>query len=649
MRHYGFIKSFGKYDRYQDREQDYGFIARDGQPDIFFHRKHTTCSGRELDEGAAVTFEVVANPRNGKEEARRVCPLNRETDVQVLTAAAHSGENTIRLQAAPKWLATQPIEVQVREAIQFCSMFSSADRRFFVSALPDTVLLQERKLRDHLPPGKRFDICCRLVKETEPLTTTVHEELIEAVYSVIDGKDWNAARESSVALLPLGTEIVQVIRSIKPPSYLKRGPYISHIPIEFFQKFPLFRSLITRATLDEAIPVLVKLLQDKHCWEEKPEGAIAELLWRDAPSQRKLYCIYYVAKERLELPNLERLRTDDFLINAALSLLWARDHAGSRIKAFDRAHTLIQDWVTEQAWISTNHLDLSPMLPECRQGYISVSYCEARPWQDNSVAFCPRARSGCCIEGAERIKMRPRYATGHYRPWKEGQRRRDKGYLIASTSIVVDGKACFDVTQLNGARLYPDCTKSWMDWSLLELIKASDVTPNIPDQLRSPTEYVPKLAGWINRLNEIRARLKCSTCSQIMAPNYKYARHLARYNSTIVSCHQGAGHDHNIYLNHCWACREIVDSREATIRVGEFYLCLHCGSGPMRSDTYQQGSICPKCGTHEMIGSGRVRTCGTCNHTIRLPAYHQITGTNSTFPSADVDDVYDAIDEGFLE
>ncbi len=181
---------------------------------------------------------------------------------------------------------------------------------------------------------------------------------------------------------------------------------------------------------------------------------------------------------------------------------------------------------------------------------------------------------------------------------------------------------------LEGACLYAECSQEWRNWSLLELIEATGVVPDLPE-LQKPDEYVSKLSGWVNRLNEIRERLRCSVCKQMMIPNYKYAKNLARYNMTVASCQSGEGHDQNIYLNHCWACREIIDSRESRIQVEKRYICIHCGSGPQKSDTYTQGDICPKCGARGMTGEGRSRLCSACNHSIRLPAAHHLTGPRS--------------------
>lgn len=180
-----------------------------------------------------------------------------------------------------------------------------------------------------------------------------------------------------------------------------------------------------------------------------------------------------------------------------------------------------------------------------------------------------------------------------------------------------------------GARIYPNLELDWKDWSLLELLESCGVTPKHPE-LRTSDEYVNKVAGWINRLNEVRSHLGCSVCGQVMIPNYTYALNLlSAYRVTVFSCQQ-QGHDQNIYLSHCWACEGFIDSRESHLRVEAYYLCLRCGSGPQRSEFYRQGDICPKCGAFELSETRtRIFKCEKCGHSIYLPPTHKLTGNEN--------------------
>jgi cold shock CspA family protein len=323
--------------------------------------------------------------------------------------------------------------------------------------------------------------------------------------------------------------------------------------------------------------------------------------WQELSRQAKIMLIFRWIKEDKVFP--EPKEEKDEMVNAVLSLSRSADTIDKSL-TFQSFHAAIQNYVVRQAWSSSVPLNFFPLLPDCLSKKESaVEYCEARAWptqedreaptQRVSRAFCPRLDGNCVL-----FKLGARLSFSN-----------------------------------QGARLYPELEQEWSDWSLLEVFEALEINPQLPE-LRNPNEYIQKLSGWVNRLNEIRERLRCSVCDQIMPPNYEYAKNLARYNLTVVSCKHGSGHDNNIYLNHCWGCEKIIDSRESKIQVEGFYICVHCGSGPRSSSTYRQGSICPNCRmgnmraeqTDEYVSKTRICQNPVCLHKIRLPAERNRTG-----------------------
>ena len=65
-------------------------------------------------------------------------------------------------------------------------------------------------------------------------------------------------------------------------------------------------------------------------------------------------------------------------------------------------------------------------------------------------------------------------------------------------------------------------------------------------------------------------------------------------------------HDSDVYLNECWNCDEVIDSRESQFKQGNdgryypvlrtdingYYVCMSCGAGTLNV----KPAVCPKCG-----------------------------------------------------
>lgn len=338
------------------------------------------------------------------------------------------------------------------------------------------------------------------------------------------------------------------------------------------------------------------------------KGSITE--WEKLSWQAKVLSIYRATKENIRLPQVETLaREEHLLVECILTIFRAKYNPHLQSNAFQSAHKLFQDYVVKEAWQSTKPLELKPLLPPCSSTELQVAhlkYCEATPWDANKDGnlkpYCPRLGNTQCTK--QRLNL-----------------------------------------QLEG---------NWQDWSLTEFLIATGIHPILSEEkFSSAGHYVTKLSGWVNRLNEIRERLQCSHCQQIMVSEMSYARNLARYNATVFSCLTKAqGHDQGVYLSHCWACwginpkTPIIDSREGSFdvkseeidpktgNIKSYYLCIFCGSGPRLSNWFTQGDYCPKCGTPKMQlsdvkpvkKSAGVMCCKACGHKIQLPRKDKITG-----------------------
>jgi DNA-directed RNA polymerase subunit RPC12/RpoP len=349
------------------------------------------------------------------------------------------------------------------------------------------------------------------------------------------------------------------------------------------------RDLITRAKVLPAIFTLFECdAQAEISMNEFCEGRFSLSLVMNIGAQ--IRSIYRAAKFKRTISKpegpIENLHP---LFRACLVLLWAKDRSERvKEKTFLKAHRYIEGWVMDEAWNDSKPLDLTALVPQCTVGDARVLHCEGRlnveilngNSESQNGPYCGRLR------------------------WSS-----QRSYC-------------------SEARVLANLELPWKSWSLLELLATTGINPCV-EGLRHSLEYVPKLGGWVNRLNEIRDHLKCSECGAIMRPNYAYARFAARFNATVVSCPSGAGHDEGVYLNQCWGCEShIIDSRYDSIKYEGFYLCLECGSGPKNAKKFSQGDSCPKCGHGPMAKQsekGLERICKECGHKIILPPRHKIT------------------------
>lgn len=684
MRKIGKIKWFGGHNNKTGRQNDFGFIACEGKPnDIFVHLRQINCSATALIEETIVTFEVITNFRDGKEEAKNLRLLIDETDTEIITFCATNKDPNLWIPVFSKYLANFSIDEAILLIFQKLETLSEGEIVSFVRTLPNQILFSHkaRKIRETLAKDEHLNLCVKMFNERvsllknysfkEEINATIEGASVQFVEKIWDSipselyvdvpeqrKRFNLkihARCLVKLILDPKDDQSKSIFLMELRECLKeanKDEFWEIIPDEILiyeQIWPItipkrrVRILVNKLEktenenhkeiISELVKTIAKTSINEHSillleipeWLKENEAffpfkspfeqvnlvwdSIEAGLWSSAwprfSKEAKIICIYRVLKYKINtntfFAELEKLKTEkpenEPLVKYVINILWAKDRPARRNEAFQKSHEFLQEWVIEQAWNSTEPLSLYPILPLCQPK--KVDYCEGKPWPTEedkasgakkvSRAFCPRANKSCSL-----------FEPNTERNFSFG---------------------------LEGARLYAECTQDWKDWSLLELLQATGVVPSLPD-LKSD-EYVQKLSGWINRLNEIRDRLKCSVCSQTMTPNDKYSKGLARYNMTVASCKKGNGHDQNIYFNHCWACYKIIDSRESKIQLDGLYICIHCGSGAKKSLSYSQGDRCPKCGTAEMKQKeegSRFIQCSSCQHTIRLPAQQHLTG-----------------------
>lgn len=255
-----------------------------------------------------------------------------------------------------------------------------------------------------------------------------------------------------------------------------------------------------------------------------------------------------------------------------------------------------------QAWLDDKFFTLSlsepinaaPLIPSClnlRDQVQDLVHCEARFAADRderrvpirrhvpTAAECPRFRGLC-------PKRAPGYSHGF-------------------------------------ARIEPRLDLPWSDWSMLELCAVAGISKThlehaFGTRQGEGDEAISRLAGGINRLNEIRARLGCRQCGLRLDFGNSFTVLDAAYRATVtLPCK--CGHP-SVYFNHCTGCHGIIDSRDSHLKDDDnYYVCITCGSG---KDVEEAGRVCPKCGaTESLAGAGRKKRCSVedCRHEVELP------------------------------
>lgn len=90
MREVGIIKWFGGFNPSIHKLNDFGYIIRDNQPDLYVNRNHLYCKAKLLAPGTGVSFEVGINYKNNMEQALKVKLLKNEKEQMLVKRCVFS-------------------------------------------------------------------------------------------------------------------------------------------------------------------------------------------------------------------------------------------------------------------------------------------------------------------------------------------------------------------------------------------------------------------------------------------------------------------------------------------------------------------------------------------------------------------------------
>lgn len=334
--------------------------------------------------------------------------------------------------------------------------------------------------------------------------------------------------------------------------------------------------------------------------------------WSLLKTDEKVFCIFKIAQnyEVLEISNIliiliesHKVSPENNLIVALLKLLRCKiDSKYRSYISFDDIDKLICEYICEEAHKSKDNdvlLDMGGLFLECAMR--KLKYCEAKIWKRDEygdIAWCTKLRTHCST----------------YQP---------------------------SSSENHGAIIGADLDKNWSNWTFVELLTVAKILPKTSKQkdlkiihgysesLVYINHYISKLSSWVNKIRDMQNRMRCQYCSRIMPHDINYSKFSFVNNVTIFHCLHSKTqpllpHDKDVYINQCWGCDHVIDSRESKVKqiyMGvSYYVCIDCGSGHKKQ---KPGKICPNCGydySYLPSYANCTKECPMCHHKIKLPA-----------------------------
>lgn len=156
-REIGRIKWFGGYDYKRNKENDYGYIERIGESDLYINKKHVTCSSTKLVEGVLVTFEIATDPKTGKAEARNLDLLEQGYNPTIIARCFDSEDPGFWQPVVKKYFEILDEDEMIEAAIKKLKILQfDRGKAIIADNIPIHILLipQYKIFREHLSSEK---------------------------------------------------------------------------------------------------------------------------------------------------------------------------------------------------------------------------------------------------------------------------------------------------------------------------------------------------------------------------------------------------------------------------------------------------------------------------------------------------------------
>lgn len=265
-----------------------------------------------------------------------------------------------------------------------------------------------------------------------------------------------------------------------------------------------------------------------------------------------------------------------------LKILYLGYEYDKKQELFELCHERLMKYIADcyNKRIDVTHA-LNTLLEKCHDFEPGDEYyfCDARIWKKEESIFCPEGKSRPCS--------------------------RRKCTFFNGTDLT---------------KTHFQSTHNYSHQYLTDFIQNLDFKPNLHKLgISNNAEYAYRVSAYVNRLLDMRPHMQCS-CGEWFHADFRYAKLItAKLSATVFDCPKYAedpsgGHDCRVYLNYCYHCHKVIDSRECKIQDEKnYYLCMKCGG----TASVQPGTKCPNCGTTEksyLKYSGHLITCDKCGH-----------------------------------
>jgi cold shock CspA family protein len=545
----GTVKWFGGQNNRTGKVNPFGFIANAAGDDLFVHQKQLKNTS-SLSEDELVLFQVEKTPKG-----------LAAANVYVIQQARSDDTDSVPVEQIASFLAAAEDLDKIPSASPFIKRLIS----YFETAELNVLLL--RKLID-----RRIDKTwiLKLLQQTK-----CHEQLFELLLGEQSLRDF-VLQYKHVSLAPRAfldrniSELESYLHSISTDIQIQQVDELIEVVSFNTFLFLLFKNLITKQNkLDKHEKQLTRFIKAT-VLGQKQEFEVAQYV-RDAYAESfssfSDYCQHpVVAPIALPLSIKRKIFKQD--------MSFVKDIRNNPVLASNFEYWFLSTLIP--LLFKQNHTDvIEPViLTSLWQKLLDVN---SEVDEDEVFALFPHCRA----IGQTKDLVSLSCEAFHWRtPENE-----DK-FLCRS-------KVC------KKPEVVPNLTKSFLDYSVFDWL--AHYGYHYFEQSKPMKRDFPiKLAAYLNRVRELKSKLDCRCCGQLMIPNMKYARvevttvneetgeettvpMQSSYRLTVFKCnnHSCQEVEKNYYFNHClnYKCYTIIDSRDDLNKCSEDrYNCPECGS-----------------------------------------------------------------------